>query len=130
VTRLLAEIQAEGAKRARREELFTQLASGRLRGDAERIAREELEATDAELAAIAEGRAPVPTAPVLADPKSISREEAAKRAAEIRAKPEYWNPHRRDAEGKLLITAEAHTQLVREHSELLARAADEAAEAN
>lgn len=123
MTRPLEETVDEAAKVARRSELVLQLSDGRLRGDAERLAAEELQGINAALAAIAEKRAPAPPSPAFPDVAQLKPAEAAAKAAAIRARPEYFKPDL-VKDGKRVVTAEEHARLVQEHSELLARAAE------
>lgn len=84
---------------------------------------EELAAINDRMEELAQLEAPPPASPAIADIGRISPADAARRAAEIRADPRYWNPSKANASGKRL-TAEEHGRLVQEHSELLARAAE------
>jgi hypothetical protein len=89
-----------------------------------RLEQERLSALTAKLLELeAPPPVPSPTTP-LVDPR-MSREQAAERAAAIRAMPAFWDAHRRDANGVLVITHADHALLVRELRELDARAAEE-----
>lgn len=121
MTRPLAEVEAEAALITKRRDVLNRIWAGGITADEERLEREKLDAIGAELDALEQKRAPAPVPPVLPDVGKLSREDAAKRAAEIRAAPEYFTG--RKADGTRLGAAE-HERLVREHSELLARAAE------
>lgn len=131
MTRSLTEIERLTALERSRGETIAKLNHGGGLTHAQReLELERLSAINEELASLAAKSAPPPPPPVLKDVGSITAETAAKRAAEIRARPEYWKPNLRDKDGQLVITAEAHANLVREHSELLARAAEDASQAS
>lgn len=76
-----------------------------------RVDQERLTALVAKVAELEAPGAPTAPPPIL-DPKATP-ENAAKRAAEIRADPRFWDRHRRDAAGNSL-TAEEHARLCRE----------------
>lgn len=74
-----------------------------------------------ELEEAAQSKAPPPN-PEFA---KLPAEEAGKRAAAIRDRPEYWRPDSTfDKDGARVITREAHQALVREHHELVSRATE------
>jgi hypothetical protein len=120
VTRPLVEIEAEAALVRKRSETLDRIWRGGLTAAEERLEREKLDAIGSELAALNEKRAPPPVPPVIANIETIAPADAAKRAAEIRARPEYFTG--RTAEGERLPAAE-HERLVREAQELTERAA-------
>ena len=124
MTRPLTEIEKQVSLQQARNESVARLNAGGLPADAADLEVERLAAINAELATIAEQAAPPPPSPVLTNPGAISPADAAKRAAEIRADPRYWDPRKTDAKGQRLTDAD-HQRLVQEHSELLARASEE-----
>jgi hypothetical protein len=95
------------------------LTDGSWMPDADRrLEGERLQALTAKLLELEDAARPPPPPPVLDPEQRITRDEAAKRAKEIRARPEFWNSGLLRADGTQVISHEAHAQLVREVAEL------------
>jgi hypothetical protein len=82
----------------------------------------ELTRALSELELEAPAAATPPPMPVL-DAK-ITPAQARDRAAAIRARPEFWNPHKRNADGTAAIAPQDHARLTQELREADARAAE------
>jgi hypothetical protein len=113
----IAAVRAEIA--ATRERVFDESLPP---GPERRLDQERLPALTAKLMALEAPPEAAPPPPTPLVDWSVTREEAAARAAAIRERKDFYDPHRRDANGLLVISKESHALLCRELRELDARA--------
>jgi hypothetical protein len=124
VSRTLAETEAQLALIRKRREVFDRITGGRLTKEEEDLERERLFAISAELAAIEEKNAPAPKPKVYPDAWRMSREQAAAKAAELRALPAYYKgPGTPDEVGRRM-TENEYEVLVDTVAELMDRATE------
>lgn len=91
------------------------------------LEQQRLVALNEKLLGLEEVAAPAPPPPAVPDITKIPPVEAAKRAAAIRARPEFWKPGTTlNAEGTPVISREEHAKLQREIVEYDRRAGETA----
>lgn len=119
--RTLEQIQELNRIDERREAILARSQGLGVTGEMAQRFEEELAALNERRAELTRPAAPAPTAAATAA-RDLSPKDAAAKAAEIRARPEWFKGRR--ADGTRLTTAE-HEQLVQEHAALSERAAEE-----
>lgn len=121
-----AQLEAIRAKRAEAAAARERLIEGRLTGRERQVEEAHLVALHGEILALeaaADAPSPHPKASEIA---ALTPAEAAKRAAELRERPEYQSASARDKDGNLLMTTGQREALLAEHVELIRRAAEPA----